>query len=397
MNQPSFELPKQQPKIVDDYDAIRQEAETEKLLNTIPSFEGVDALTLSKSTTEPVDWLVDRVIGMDQPTIFGGRSKVCKTTMLCDLAVAVATNTDFLGFFKVPKRRRVLFITGEANNRAISRRLWKALKCRSMDWNDIQGWLRTETLEFPQLPNMLHRLQILEAVKKHDIEVCIIDPLYRGLNGIDTHKVGEVGDAIVSLDRLIKPCQLILSHHTTKAAARDLKAPELEDLTGSGIAESCGNWWLIGRREQYHYDRVHHLEVVYGGRDEQAGIKAITLDESGEAFTWQVDSIEDAKVDKEKRKQEERQKLQAEKLRIAKAAIKRALANEKQFRPKSWIEDRKGESTQASCRHALSEMLNRGELAAGAYIDDAGKRRHPGYGLPGVAVPLEDADQKETR
>ncbi len=370
----------------------RIEFEREKQL---PNFEGVDALQLRDTADDPVDWLVDWVFGMDQPTLFGAPSKACKTTKLCDLAVAIATKTPWLGHFEIPKRRKVLFITGESNNRAISRRIAKAISYREgMTWENVQGWLRTETVQFPTLPSEIHQNQIRKAIEKHAIDVCIIDPLYRGLKGIDTHKVGEVGDAITGLARRIKPAHLIIAHHVTKSAARESGAPTLEDLTGAGIAESCGNWWLIGRREKYKYDKIHRFEVVYGGRDEQSGIRAITLDESGDDFTWTVETIVDAEAERKRQREEEQEQREAERLRISKASIKHCLANEKQFRPKTWIEDR-SKGKQATKRLALAELLAEGSIKEGPYIDAVGRLKPSGFGIPGVAQEPDLDDEKK--
>ncbi len=143
-------------------------AEEERRL-ALPTFHGVDAADLSKYENEPVDWFVDNVFSSDQPTIFGAASKVGKTTQLSDLAVALAMRgppdhpSKWLGHFNVPKRRKVLFITGEANNRAASKRIGKALRIRGLDWTDVSGWLRVEAVDFPTLPNIEHRIGIAEG------------------------------------------------------------------------------------------------------------------------------------------------------------------------------------------------------------------------------------------
>lgn len=87
-------------------------------------------------------------------------------------------------------------------------------------------------------------MAIKADIEQHKIEVVIIDPLYRGLSGLDTNKLVEMGGAIVEFAKVCQPASLILSHHTTKAAAREGGAPTLESLSGAGLAESCGKWCL---------------------------------------------------------------------------------------------------------------------------------------------------------
>ena len=211
------------------------------------SFGGICARELSPYADEPVDWLVDSIFASDQPTIFGARSKAGKTTQLTDLSVALATGTNWLGHFPIKKKRRVLFITGESNRRAMARKLQRATKARRMTLDSLGDNLRTETAEFPILQSVRHRDQITKDIVDYNIDVVIIDPLYRGLGDLDTNRMAEMGDAIVQFSKACQPAALVVSHHTTKSAAKEHGIPpSLEDLSGAGLAESCGNWWLLG-------------------------------------------------------------------------------------------------------------------------------------------------------
>ena len=99
----------------------------------VPSFAGIPVNELATYANQPVDWLVEWVFSSDQPILFGARSKAGKTTQLTDLSVALATNTKWLGHFVVPKRRRVLFITGESNKRAMARKIHRAIEARNLN------------------------------------------------------------------------------------------------------------------------------------------------------------------------------------------------------------------------------------------------------------------------
>lgn len=350
---------------------IAELAEEENRL-LLPTFEGIDVAELAVFENQPVDWIVDYVFSSDQPTIFGAASKVGKTTQLSDLAVSLAMpNTDqdpprWLGCFPVSRRRKVLFITGEANNRAASKRIGKALRVRNLDWSDVSGWLRVEAVDFPTLPNLEHRIGIAEGIKKHGTEIVIVDPLYRGLSGLDTNKLVDIGGAIVEFSKACQPASLILSHHTTKAAARELGPPTLESLSGAGLAESCGNWWLLGRNEPYAFDRLHDLSVVYGGRDEQSGLKRIVFNEAD--WTFEITAGQEMLDQKQREKEAKRQEEKQTRINEAKAGIKHALANQKEARPKVWIEDRTG-ATQKDTRLAIAELLNDGTIVEAEYLD----------------------------
>lgn len=201
----------------------------------------------------------------------------------------------------------------------------------------------------------------------------IIDPLYRGLAEIDTTKLAEMGDAIVQFAKACHPASLIMSHHTTKSSAREYgMPPALEDMSGAGLAESCGCWWLLGRNGPYNHDRKHDLCVQYGGRDEQSGLRRILFDE--EKWAFEIQSMEDFKADQQQSKEIAKQEARRVKLNEARAGVKHCLANIKEAKPKTWIEVRSG-SSQRLTRQAIAELLNDGTLAASKYRDSRNVER----------------------
>jgi hypothetical protein len=88
---------------------------------------------------------------------------------------------------------------------------------------------------------------------------------------------------------------LILVHHYTKAAARSLEVPVLEDLSQSGFAEFARVWWLIGRREEYDHKGNHKLWLNAGSSVGFSGLFEVDIsegfpsDEGGRH--WEVEVI----------------------------------------------------------------------------------------------------------
>ena len=189
----------------------------------------------------------------------------------------------------------------------------------------LKGQLRIEAVDFPEIPSNIHQVAIRDTIEKYSIDVVVIDPLYRGLSGIETTRMAEVGQAIVSFARHCRPAELILSHHTTKLASKEYGSPpELEDLTGAGIHESCGNWWLMGRNKKYEWDWQHDLCVQFGGRDEQAGGKRILFDEK--AWTFEVESLHEYRTTVAKQAEKAKQDAKHDEIRAAKEKIKNLLS-----------------------------------------------------------------------
>src|SRR5262249_45492645 len=120
-------------------------------------------------------WLVEQALVQGQPFLLGGKKKVLKTAILCDLAVSLATATPFLGHFEVPQARRVAFFSAESGRKDIQNRIKAVRQSKRTNRH-----LRDLFLSFqrPRLSDQedLHRIQ--DFAINHGIEVVIVDPLY---------------------------------------------------------------------------------------------------------------------------------------------------------------------------------------------------------------------------
>ena len=345
------------------------------------SFAGIDASELTSYASQEADWLVQDVFTIDEPLLVGARSKGCKTLQLTDLAVAVASVTKWMNIFNVPKRRKVLFITGEANYRRIAKHIEKACRVRGIDFHDLKDFLRIEAIEFPCLPRIKDQEAIRRDIEKHGFEVVIVDPLYRGLSGLDSSRLSEMGDAIKSFQAACSPACMVLSHHVVKSAAREYgRPPELEDMTGAGIAESCGQWWLVGRNEPYAWNWQHDLCIQFGGREGQGGGRRILFNEH--YWTFQVDHwheyTEQAQTDAQTRKEDVRRKADEQKRTRARVLILKAVRNIKTPQSKNSIEQAAG-AVQADFRIVFAEMVQEQLMIQRPYRDSLKRLQPCGY------------------
>lgn len=347
----------------------------------VRSFAGIDASELSSYATQEPDWLVQDVFTIDEPLLVGARSKGCKTLQLTDLAVAVASGTQWMNAFDVPKQRKVLFISGETNRRRIAKHIEKACVARGIVFNDLAGFLRIEAVDFPCLPRLADQEGIRADIETHGIELVIVDPLYRGLSGIDSTRLSEMGDAIKSFQAACQPACMVLSHHVIKSAAREYgNPPQLEDMTGAGIAESCGQWWLVGRNEKYQWDWKHDLCVQFGGREGQGGGRRVLFNEHD--WTFQVDAwheyTEQAQADLQQQRDDARRDAQERKRATAQALIMKAMRNEKTPLSKNQIELNAG-AVQADFRAAFAEMLREQVIVQRPYRDSRNRIQSSGF------------------
>lgn len=267
------------------------------------AFSGQAVSDLWSLADAPVEWLVDGVFSADQPTIFGAKQKSLKTTLLTDLAVSLATGFPWLGRFEIPQRRRVLFLTGEASAAAAIRKVRRAAEFRNLRAGDIGDSLRIEATRFPSLPDARDCQAVAAAVATHGVQVVIVDPLYMGLQGLNTANLTEVGPALRQFMAACRPANVVIAHHVKKSASYD-DAPNLEDLSQAGIAEFAGNFWLMGRMGEYTGDGLHSLAIRYGGRDEQFGL--LKLDFNERDWTADFTSLLDHREDLKQRQDTER-------------------------------------------------------------------------------------------
>lgn len=368
------------PDRIGEYVTADGEASQDPIV-VLRSFAGIDASELSTYAAQEPDWLVQNVFTIDEPLLVGARSKGCKTLQLTDLAVAVASGTQWMNAFDVPKQRKVLFISGETNRRRIAKHIEKACVVRGLIFNDLKGFLRIEAVDFPCLPRLADQDGIRADIETHGIELVIVDPLYRGLSGIDSTRLSEMGDAIKSFQAACQPACMVLSHHVIKSAAREYgNSPQLEDMTGAGIAESCGQWWLVGRNEKYQWDWKHDLCVQFGGREGQGGGRRILFNEHD--WTFQVDGWHEftSEADQERQRQRDDARRAADEAKANQIRVKilKACRNIKTPRSRSRMRDDAGLSG-ISFGSVFAELVREQTIVMRPYLDGANRIQSEGY------------------
>ena len=364
------------------------------------SFAGLDISELEKYANEPVDWIVHGVFSSDQPIIFGAASKCTKTLHLADLCVALAKpkrrgkSRKWLGRYEIPKRRRVLFITSESNKRAMAKLFDKCVKAHDTTLKQMKGYLRVETIETPRLVDPWDLEALKQDVELHEFDVVILDPLYPSLVGMDANRLEERGAAIRDLYQAVQPATVIISHHFTKSAARSYgDRPYLEDLSGAGLAESAGNWWLMKRNVPYAGDHVHDLVVTYGGRDGQSGLIRIEFDE--EKWEFDVEDYEEYRLYKMTVDSNEKAKKAAKQLEIDSNALEAYLAEVSSPKAKTTIRDN-GPLSAKRFNRAFDSLVKEGVVVKSTYKDSQ-NRKHDGWWLATTQYNSSiDADEEKS-
>jgi hypothetical protein len=286
--------------------------------------------TLTRSARRP-EMLAKRVLVRNQPMIVGAPHKTLKTSVMCDLAVSLATGKPFLGHFDVYKPVTVAMFSGESGDWTLAKTFERVCRARGVDPSEAGARLVVQPEGLPQLSNVAHMAYLSRMLALKGVQVFILDPLYltllAGVQGdprlaSNLYAMGPLFQNVTGacLNAGATP---ILVHHTQRAAARSREPLGLEDLAYSGVAEFSRQWILMSRRVDYDGSRPgsHKLWMNAGGSAGHGGLWAVDIEE-GEADDdldgrqWDVtvstptaarQSLKDEKVAEKRRKKVEQQ------------------------------------------------------------------------------------------
>lgn len=174
--------------------------------------------------------------------VIGGSSKMGKTWVLADLAVAVASGGLWLGRYKCDKGC-VLYVNLELSDDSAGYRFHRV------------GFVRGLLDEHHQLPQDIHAnlgswhlrgkcydLSVMLAVARQrlpslpdGLKLIIVDPLYKALGGRDENSAGEMGTLMLELEQFADECgaSIAFAAHFSKGNQSGKEA--IDRISGSGV------------------------------------------------------------------------------------------------------------------------------------------------------------------
>ena len=225
------------------------------------------------------EYLVEDLLIKGEPGIIGGASKSLKTTVAEDLVVSLVTGTPFLGEFKVPKKVPVLFISGESGEGTTQETLQAIADRKGIKASDLA---RLHIgFKLPKLDDLSQVEDLIAEMRSLGIETVVVDPLYRALRvGDAASNVYAMGEKLELIAEKIHRAgiTILLAHHFRKQGQSFHEAPELEDLSQSGVAEFGRQFILLKRKEKYQYDGQHKLWFTWGGSAGHQGAKVLVAE-----------------------------------------------------------------------------------------------------------------------
>ncbi len=213
-----------------------------------------------------LEYLIDHMLVARQPCVFAGGKKCLKTSLLIDLAIALAMGRAFLGKFAVRRAARVLLMTGESGLATIQETARRIAAAMGLSLAEVNGLMFSPQL--PMFGHLLHMEAIAETLAANEIEVLIVDPAY--LSMPTDGNEGSLFAMGALLRGMAELCQkagvtFVLAHHTRKTLTDPFAPPELEDIAWAGFNEFARQWVLVGRRERYEPGSGNHCLWLNAG------------------------------------------------------------------------------------------------------------------------------------
>ena len=176
--------------------------------------------------------------------VLGGGSKMGKTWILLDLALAVACGGKWLNHFKC-KQGRVLYINLELHPDTAGHRANWVGETRGYIENgsfkdetnakNFNAWnLRGHCYDLSTMLSAM-RMRLAGQKKGAAFDLLIVDPIYKTYNGIDENAAGDIAELMLSLENFAKEssASIAFAAHHSKGAQSGKEA--MDRISGSGV------------------------------------------------------------------------------------------------------------------------------------------------------------------
>jgi len=192
----------------------------------LPPIEDAAAL-IGKPIVLPPD-VIEGVVHRGGKLVLGGASKSYKTWLLIDLAVSVATGSEWFNGYPT-KKGRVLYVNFELSAPFFTKRIRTLCDERQLTIEDgmLSVWnLRGHVTDWAQLQR-----QIPPA----EFDLIIIDPVYKLLLGRDENKAGDIADLLNSIEVLAVRSGAAVAFGAHYSKGNQSQKESIDRIGGSGV------------------------------------------------------------------------------------------------------------------------------------------------------------------
>ncbi len=213
-----------------DLESVAEWAATLPTSRSARRFPPLETEPAERDILEDVEPIIAGLLEPGDKMNISSGSKSFKTWTLIQLAYAVNTGSDFLGF--QTNRRKVLFLNFEIKPRNFWKRVWRvrrALKLGKAD--DFNVWnLRGKGFSLDRDAE-----ELIRRAKAVGAGLIILDPIYKLFGDRNESSTGDMGTLMTIFDRIndATGAAIAYAHHFAKgnAAAKD----SMDRQSGSGV------------------------------------------------------------------------------------------------------------------------------------------------------------------
>jgi hypothetical protein len=201
----------------------------DELKDTLPDIEDLDEALDAPHELTPV--LIEDTLRVGHKMLIAGPSKAGKSFLLMELAVAIASGSDWLG--KRCKRGKVLYINFEIDRNSFLTRFDEIFEAKGINRKDaetIKVWnLRGKT---PPLNELAPRL--IRRIRSIGFSAIILDPIYKVLTG-DENNARDMAAFCNQFDFIASEtgASIIYVHHHSKGSQVGKRS--MDRASGSGV------------------------------------------------------------------------------------------------------------------------------------------------------------------
>lgn len=246
----------------------RRRSPDEDDIPDLPPITSARDLINDTTIVTPVE-LVAGFLHRGSKGVIASTSKARKTWVLSDLAVSVATGQPWLGF--TTTRGKVLLVNFEIQAPFMRSRISAVVRAKQdkaenpqiHDLRNLDIWtLRGHALPFDVLlPEMTRRVQ------DSGYSLIIIDPIYKGMAGMDENKAGDIGAVCNGFEALAVDtgAAVVYAHHFSKGNAATKSG--IDRLSGSGVFGRDADSILL--LTPHETDNCYQVEMILRNHPEQ--------------------------------------------------------------------------------------------------------------------------------
>ena len=203
---------------------------TSKRIGELPEIDDM-SLLMGENMPKPPAELVQGILHRGSKLIIGGTSKGRKTFSLMDLAISVATGTQWWGLNTI--KGKVCYINFEIQRPFFARRYEDI--CRKKGTKPDPGMFKCWTLRGYSEGLEKMSANIIKQLLQEDYSLIIFDPIYKALGDRDENKAGDVASMLNELEAIAVKTNAAIAFGAHYSKGNQAAKDAMDRIGGSGV------------------------------------------------------------------------------------------------------------------------------------------------------------------